>query len=119
MIVHLALFTPKPDLDAEARAAVGRALEHALTSIPVIVRSQVGRRLRLGTAYDQAAPIDFEYCVLVELATRDDLGIYLAHPAHDELGRYFYSASVAALASDFETVDHNHIDRALDRWSGD
>ena len=116
MIVHLALFTPRPDLDAAERAAVGRALEQALSSIPVIVRAQVGRRLRLGTAYDEAAPIDFEYCVLVELATRVDLAAYLAHPAHDELGRSFYTASLVALASDFEMID-TKLGAALDRWS--
>jgi Stress responsive A/B Barrel Domain len=115
VIIHLVLFTPRADLAEEDGAQVGAALEQALTLVPSIVRYQVGRRVRLGATYDAAAPLDFEYCVLIELADRAALDGYLAHPAHRELGRLFYEASSLALASDFETVSGD-LGAALSRW---
>jgi Stress responsive A/B Barrel Domain len=115
VIVHLVLFTPRADLGPEARAEVAHALDHALTAIPAIARFQVGRRVRLDTAYDRAAPIDFEYCVIVEFADRSALASYLAHPAHDTLGRLFYTTSQVALASDFDAVDQS-VGETLERW---
>jgi hypothetical protein len=116
VIVHLVLFTPRPDLGVEARADVGRALEHALTAIPSIARFHVGRRVRLDTAYDRAAPLDFAYCVIVEFADREALVAYLRHPAHEVLGGLFYTTSQLALASDFETVTDS-IAGTVARWT--
>ena len=81
------------------------ALQHALTEIPSIRSYKVGRRLRFGTAYDRAAPIDFEFLVTIEVDDERSLSDYLAHPAHQKLGQLFYETSAHALASDFHLVD--------------
>ncbi len=105
MIVHLVLFTPRDGLTDQDRDRVVGALDRALTTIPSIRRYQVGRRIRLGTAYDSLAPGPPEYCGMFEFATREDLKAYLDHPAHAELGQLFYQTSSSAQAFDFETVD--------------
>jgi hypothetical protein len=104
MMVHVVLFTPRPGLADAELARLSTTLDQALREIPTVRRYHVGRRTRLGTAYDQAAPIDFNYCVLVEFDDRDGLVSYLHHPLHEALGRLFYETSADALASDFETV---------------
>jgi hypothetical protein len=105
MIVHLVLFTPRPDLSDVERETIRQTLDHALSHIPSIRRFEVGRRLRLGTTYDRVAPIDFEFCVTVEFADERELSAYLAHPAHQRLGQLFYETSAHALACDFRMVD--------------
>jgi Stress responsive A/B Barrel Domain len=101
LIVHLVLFTPRSDLDEKERTALRETLQHALTKIPSIRNYRVGRRVRLGTAYDQAAPLDFEFLVTIEVDDERALSEYLTHPAHQRLGRLFYEASAHALACDF------------------
>lgn len=101
MIVHLVLFTPRPDLGEVERTAIRQALQHALSEIPSIRRSQVGRRVRLGATYDRVAPLDFEFLVAIELDDEKALTDYLAHPAHQRLGELFYETSAHALACDF------------------
>ena len=115
MIVHVVLFTPRSDLTEDEAAGLSKTLEDALAHIPSVRRYQVGRRLRLGTAYDRAAPLDFQYLVLVECDDRDALSAYLQHPRHQALGQLFYSTSAAALAADFETVDAD-IAASIARW---
>ena len=101
MIVHLVLFTPRPDLSAGDRATVRETLQRALTEIPAIRGHKVGRRVRLGATYDRAAPLDFEFLVTIEVDDERALAEYLAHPAHENLGRLFYETSAQALACDF------------------
>ena len=104
MIVHLVLFTPRPDLSDVERETIRQTLDHALSHIPTIRRFEIGRRLRLGTTYDRVAPIDFEFCVAIDFASEADLTAYLAHPAHQRLGQLFYETSAHALACDFKMV---------------
>jgi Stress responsive A/B Barrel Domain len=101
LIVHLVLFTPRPDLGDEERTAVRETLQHALTQIPSIRSYKVGRRVRFGTAYDRAAPLDFEFLVTIEFEDERGLSEYLTHPAHQRLGHLFYETSAHALACDF------------------
>lgn len=105
MIVHLVLFTPRPDLSAGDRATVRETLQRALTEIPAIRGHKVGRRVRLGTTYDRAAPLDFEFLVTIEVDDERALSAYLEHPAHQRLGQLFYETSAVALASDFQIAD--------------
>jgi hypothetical protein len=105
VIVHLVLFTPRPDLSADDRATVREPLQRALTEIPAIRGHKVGRRVRLGTTFDLAAPLDFEFLVTIEVDDEQALAEYLAHPAHQKLGRLFYQTSAHALASDFRVSD--------------
>ena len=101
MIVHLVLFTPRSDLGDEERTAIRETLQHALTQIPSIRNYKVGRRVRFGTAYDRAAPLDFEFLVAIGFEDERALSAYLAHPAHQRLGQLFYETSAHALACDF------------------
>lgn len=105
MIVHLVLFTPRPDLSADDRATVRETLQRAMTEIPAIRSHKVGRRVRLGTTYDRAAPLDFEFLVTIEVDDERALSAYLEHPAHQRLGQLFYETSAVALASDFQIAD--------------
>lgn len=114
MILHVVLFTPRPDVSDAERAAFGAALEHALTGIPSVRRYRVGRRVRAGAAYD-ALPGDFAYCGIVEFDDQAGLDAYLRHPAHADLGRLFYATSAHAFAGDFEAVSQMPA-RALAGW---
>jgi hypothetical protein len=115
MMTHVVLFTPRGDLGESEIARLSTTLASALDGIPSIRRYQVGRRVRLGTAYDAAAPLDFSYLVVVEFDDREGLVAYLHHPLHDALGALFYETSALALASDFETVDCV-VEAALAGW---
>jgi hypothetical protein len=105
VVAHVVLFRPKPELTSDERRAFLAALQHALTSIPVIQRARVGRRLRLGRQYDSLNPQDFPYAAILEFASDDDLREYLEHPAHEMLGAQFYITSQAAMVLDFELLD--------------
>jgi hypothetical protein len=102
VIAHLVLFTPRPELGDAERKTIRDALKRAFEEIPAIRRSTVGQRVRLGTAYDRAAPLDFEFLAIIEVDDTRALADYLAHPAHQDLGRLFYETSAHALACDFE-----------------
>ena len=109
MVAHVVLFRPKPELTGDDRRAFLAALQHALTSIPVIQRSRVGRRLTLGRQYDSLNPQEFPYAAILEFASEDDLRTYLEHPAHEMLGAQFYTTSQAAMVFDFELLDGDDI----------
>jgi hypothetical protein len=109
VIVHLVLFTPRPDLTESDRATLRATLQHALTEIPAIRSHSVGRRVRLGTTYDRVAPLDFEFLVTIEVDDERALAAYLEHPAHQRLGQLFYETSAVALASDFRIADVNDL----------
>ncbi len=114
MIVHVVLFTPRPEITDTERHTFGQVLEHALTAIPSVCRFGVGRRVRTGAAYDQL-PGAFDYCAVIEFDDLDGLHAYLQHPAHTDLGRLFYTMSRDAFAADYETVDAAPA-RALAAW---
>jgi hypothetical protein len=101
LIVHLVLFTPRSDLGEVELTTIRDTLQRALTQIPSIRSYKVGRRVRLGTAYDRAAPLDFEFLVTIEVEDERALSDYLTHPAHQRLGQLFYETSAHALACDF------------------
>lgn len=103
MILHLVLFTPRASVVDDEQDRFGRALERALTAIPTVVSYRIGRRIRFGAAYETISAT-FEYCGVIEFADREGLATYLAHPAHDELGRLFYQTSAEAFAGDFDAV---------------
>jgi Stress responsive A/B Barrel Domain len=102
LIVHLVLYTPRPDLTDAERATIRETLEHALTRIPAIRSYRVGRRVRMGAIYDRVAPLNFEYLVAIDVDDEHALSEYLAHPAHQTLGQLFYKTSAHALACDFK-----------------
>ena len=105
MIAHVVLFTPRPSLTPAERRALVADLEQACRDIPQIRRSRIGRRQRLGYAYDQAGPVHFEFLAVLEFDSREDLNDYLQHPSHTALGRWFHQGADLAIAHDFEMVD--------------
>lgn len=115
MIVHVVLFTPRPDLTPGQRDSFARALEHAVSAITSIRRYRIGRRIRMSTAYDDAMTEDFAFVGVFEFDDRAGLEHYLAHPAHAELGRLFYTCSARALAYDYDAIDHDPAG-ALQAW---
>ena len=117
MMVHVVLFTPRPDLADDERARLAGALASALDEIPSVRRYQVGRRVTLGTTYDREAPLAFGYLVVIQFDDRDGLVSYLRHPRHEALGELFYSSSERACAADFETVSADVV-QALTGWTG-
>ena len=118
MMLHVVLFTPRPDLADDQRARLQEALVGALSSIGTIARYRVGRRVLLGTAYDAMVRDDYAYCAIVEFEDRDGLHAYLAHPAHEAIGRLFYETSERAAAYDYDAVDADP-GTALARWQQD
>ena len=101
MIAHVVLFRPKAGLSAADRGRLLDALRDAHTQIPEIRRFVVGARVLVGKPYEAAAR-DFPFFVQLEFESREDLGAYLTHPAHQQLALGFYEMSDAAEAYDFE-----------------
>ena len=106
MIVHVVLFSPKPDLSATDRAAVLEAVSSAAREIPSIRRLRVGKRIKHALpGYEQAMPDDYEYAVVIEFDDVAGLKSYLQHPSHVAAGHHFTASASKALAYDYEVAD--------------
>lgn len=106
MISHVVLFRPKASLSADERRALIAALEHAVSGIPTIKRSTIGKRLLLNRpGYETQMAEHYEYSAILEFANESDLRAYLDHPAHVDLGRLLFTAADAVLAYDFIETD--------------
>ena len=106
MIVHVVLFSPKPDLSPSDRTAVLDALQSAATNIPSIKRVRVGRRVKHSLpGYEQMMRDDYEYAVIIEFDDVEGLRAYLQHPAHAAAGHHFTASASKALAYDYEVAD--------------
>jgi Stress responsive A/B Barrel Domain len=105
VIAHVVLFTPRASLSPEDRRALVGDLERACQAIPAIRRARIGRRRVLGYGYDTVGPVHFEFVAVLEFESEADLHIYLRHPAHIALGRWFHHGAEVAIAEDFETVE--------------
>jgi hypothetical protein len=102
MVAHVVLFKPKPELDASARQQLIEAFQHALGNIPMIRRAHVGRRVLVGRPYELLMSVDYEYAAVLEFDSTADLKAYLAHDAHEALGRRFFEAFETALMYDYD-----------------
>ena len=103
MIVHVVLFSPKPDLSPSDRTAVLDALQRAAKNIPSIKRLRVGKRVKHSLpGYEQMMRDDYEYAVIIEFDDVEGLKSYLEHPAHAAAGHHFTAAASKALAYDYE-----------------
>jgi hypothetical protein len=106
MIVHVVLFSPKPDLPEAERRALIEALVAAAGDIPSIKRFRVGRRVKHWMpGYEQLMRDDFEFAAIVEFDDIEALKVYLAHPAHAVIGHHFMASASKALAYDYAIVD--------------
>jgi hypothetical protein len=113
MTSHLVLFRLSRTLsDADRDAFVG-AIETALTDIPTIRRATVGRRIRLGAAYDSGTE-HYDYMAVLEFDDEAGLRGYLEHPLHADLGARFFASSEATLVYDFETVPGDRLRELTD-----
>jgi hypothetical protein len=105
MISHVVLFRPKPALSEADRDKLIAALQRAVSGIPSIRRSTIGKRILLGReGYETQMAEHFEYSAILEFDSEADLRAYLDHPAHVELGRRLFTAAEAVLAYDFAHV---------------
>jgi hypothetical protein len=109
MIAHVVLFQPRADLSAADRAAFAASFERALTSIPEVRRAHVGERLTLGRFYDRQNARDFSHVAIIEFDSEADLRTYLDHPAHGELGEWFYRTAESALVFDFALTEGQRV----------
>jgi len=105
MLLHLALFRPRSDLNASARTSLFDALDAALRDIPSIRHFQVGRRLRHGAGYEHLMPVDLPFAALIAFDDLDGLHAYLEHPSHQALGRLFMESLDASAIYDYEMVE--------------
>ena len=102
MISHVVLFRPKATLSVDDRATLIESLKAAVTGIPTIKRTTIGKRILLNRpGYESLMVEHFEYSAILEFDSEEDLRAYLAHPAHDNLGRLLFTAADVVLAYDF------------------
>ena len=104
MIVHLVLFRPKRDLSDVDRRGLVDAIARAHREIPSIRKFTVAKRIMRDASYAQGMP-DYPYAAVVEFDDERGLQEYLAHPAHQELGRRFWETSDSPLAYDYELLE--------------
>lgn len=102
MIAHVVLFRPRSDLEEGARRALADAFSAATRQIPSIRRCRVGRRLRLGHAYELTMREDYSHAVVLEFDDVAGLNAYLEHPAHAVVAELFFRSADQALMYDFE-----------------
>jgi hypothetical protein len=115
VIAHIVLFRPRPDLGADDARALIDALSRAVSLISGVRSTRIGRRARLGVAYEQMPQPDLPYIAIVEFDDLAGLRKYLEHPAHTEIGRRFWEASAEQQVYDFEM--ETSLDAAA--WSQD
>ncbi len=95
MIKHIVTWKMLPDNFEENRLECRRRLEALPDIIPEIVDFEVGLNLN-----DSERALDL---VLVSsFRTREDLGVYSAHPAHQEVVGFLRSVTEYARVVDYE-----------------
>lgn len=106
MIVHVVLYSPRPDLSDADRAAVMAAVSNAARDIPSIKRLRIGKRIKHSLpGYEQMMRDDYEYAVFIEFDDVEALKAYLQHPAHLAAGHHFTASAARALAYDYEVSE--------------
>ncbi len=105
MIAHVVLFRPDPKLSPTNARLFAHAFERAVREIPSIRRVRVGKRVTIGTAYEQLMQSDYPYAAVVEFDNIAGLEAYLAHPAHEDLGLRLFASVEEALVYDFVMED--------------
>ena len=115
MIAHVVLFRPRPDLSTSDTRNLIEAFARAVSLIPAVRSTRVGRRARIGAAYESMPQPDLPYIAIVEFEDVAGLRAYLEHPAHVEIGRRFWEASAEQQVYDFAL--ENSLDAAA--WTQD
>ncbi len=109
MLLHIVLFRPKATLTGDERRTFLAAIEQAATAIPSLRRFRVGRVLDEAPQYQTASAPDLPFVAVAEFDDRAGLDAYLAHPAHDELGRAFNQGLEAAFVYDYDVADAQNL----------
>jgi hypothetical protein len=104
MVTHVVLMKPRADLSEGDRRAFVTAFEAAVRDIPAIRDVRIGRRVKHGAGYEQAAPDAADFLAALDFDDLAGLQTYLHHPAHEALGIRFGQCLSAALVYDFEAV---------------
>jgi hypothetical protein len=105
MIQHIVFFRPRATLTTSEREALVSALKTAVTGIPEIKRTTIGKRMLLNRpGYETQMAEHFEYSAILEFDSETDLRAYLDHPAHSNLGRLLFTTADAVLAYDFQST---------------
>lgn len=102
MLVHVVLFKPRADVSEAQLRAILSAAQRAASEIPEVRRCQVGRRVTHGAGYERLMPLDLPYAFITAFDDLAGLRAYLAHPAHEALGRFFGEGMDVGLAYDYE-----------------
>jgi hypothetical protein len=102
MISHVVLFRPKASLSQEDRRALIAALQRAVSGIPSITRTTIGKRILLDRpGYETQMAEHYQYSAILEFDNEAELRAYLDHPAHVALGHLLFTSADAVLAYDF------------------
>jgi hypothetical protein len=105
VIAHIVLFEPKSTVSEGEREAFSAALKRAFSAIPGIERARVGRRISPDVEYAlDLGHSTYKYAAVLEFADLGRLKSYLAHPAHQELGRLFWENCSSTVILDVEWV---------------
>ena len=116
MIVHVVLFSPKPDLPQTDRRALLDALVAASADIPSVKRFRVGKRVKHWLpGYEQMMRDDYEFAAIIEFDDMNGLKTYLGHPSHAVIGHHFAASGARSLAYDYELVDAGEVSQLLAR----
>lgn len=92
MIQHIVLFTPSSELTVEERRAFAQVTLDTLRTSSDIERFTIGRRIEVEAGYDRSfGEKTYGYAAVLEFESRERLTSYLASPAHEELGRLFWT----------------------------
>lgn len=102
MVTHVVLFRPRANLDDGQRRGLAAAFTKAIREIPSVRRARIGRRVTHGRGYESLMRVDYPYIALLEFDDVAGLESYLAHPAHEELGRKFFEMFEEALMYDYD-----------------
>ena len=105
MILHVVLFRPKRELNADARRGLAKAFADAIDGIGSIKRARIGRRRTHGRPYEQLMREDYTHAAILEFDDLAGLKAYLEHPAHDDLGSRFFDCFEQALMYDYDVRD--------------
>jgi hypothetical protein len=102
LIAHVLLFRLRVDVPVSEQHALIDAYAMAIRDIPSIRRARVGRRVRMGRAYEEMMRPDFPYAAILEFDDAVGVRAYLDHPAHQEVSARFFAATAETLVYDFE-----------------
>jgi hypothetical protein len=105
MISHVVLFRPKAGLSVADRHALIEALRHAVSGIPAIKHTTVGKRILLNRpGYETEMAEHYEYSAILDFDSEAELRAYLDHPAHSQLGTLLFTSAEAVIAYDFMEI---------------